>query len=49
MKGCEVNANGHAGAGWHVPFPVTTSEVLAGWKQNGGKGFVMVKQLIIIS
>jgi len=36
-KGCEVNANGHAGAGWHVPLPGATHEVLAEWKLEGTK------------
>jgi len=49
LKGCEVNANGHAGAGWHAPLPAATVSFLAGWKQEGGKGVVSVKQLIIIS
>ena len=49
MKGCEINANGHAGAGWHVPLPGATGKVLAGWKQEGKNRFVSIVLLINIS
>ena len=48
MKGCEVNANGHAGAGRHVPLPEAKNEALAEWKPEGEKRFVSIKEFIII-
>lgn len=48
-KGCENYADGHAGAGWNVPFGHQADMVLAGWKLEREITALFIDTTLIIS